>query len=161
KAEQLAQRADDPYGIAYAWTVRAIAHSHRGEWRRALELLAPSEVKFNELLGTSFELANTTIFKCLSLYFLGELPALRDAVLDQIADADRRGDEFHGTNMRVGFFNCIWLADDEPMRARSEASAAIAKWPSDVYLSQHCYHLCAQTQIDLYLGGRLAWERVD
>jgi hypothetical protein len=159
EAERLASAADDPEGHAYADLVGALAYGHRTEWAPVLPLLERAEENFRKVGGgKAFELANAVVWRIEACWFLGDLVRLRDHVFAAIGDADRRGDYFLASNVRLAFGNNAWLVEDDPEAARREADDAIAGWPNEAYLLQHIYHLCARDQINLYVGGRGAWD---
>src|SRR5262249_48675325 len=56
----------------------------------------------------------------------------------------------------------VWLAANEPNRARREAVQALAEWSQKGFYLQHFYSLFALTQIDLYSSfGHVAWKHVE
>ena len=95
-----------------------------------------------------------------ALLYIGELadvsrriPALLDAALEQ-------GDIFAATDIRLRL-NLIWLAADDPDRARTEVIEALKIWPRTGFLLQHYSSMLAMAQIELYTDdAEVAWKHV-
>jgi hypothetical protein len=55
----------------------------------------------------------------------------------------------------------IWLAADDPNRARAEVIEALKVWPQSGFHLQHYSSMLALTQIELYTGdAEVAWKHV-
>jgi eukaryotic-like serine/threonine-protein kinase len=86
---------------------------------------------------------------------------LADRLPTLLKEAESRGDLYEATDLRIRISHANWLAADEPERARSEVSQAIARWPREEFYIQHWWSLIAHVEISLYSGqGLAAWELV-
>jgi len=82
------------------------------------------------------------------------VPQLLSTALDQ-------GNLFAATDLRTRL-NAIWLAADDPNRARDEVIAAMTAWPRGGFHLQHYTSLVALSQIELYTGDyEIAWRHVE
>src|SRR5260370_18712540 len=72
------------------------------------------------------------------------IPALLEAALEQ-------GNIFAATDLRTRL-NLIWLAADDPERARREVIEALKIWPREGFHLQHYSSMLAMAQIELYTG---------
>jgi hypothetical protein len=58
--------------------------------------------------------------------------------------------------------NVIWLAADDPVRARDEVIAAMTTWPRKGFHLQHYSSLVALAQIEMYTGDyEVAWKHIE
>src|SRR5258707_11247592 len=58
--------------------------------------------------------------------------------------------------------NPIWLAADDPDRARDEVISALTTWPRKGFHLQHYSSLVALAQIELYTGDyEVAWRHIE
>jgi hypothetical protein len=56
----------------------------------------------------------------------------------------------------------IWLAADDPVRARDEVIAAMTTWPRKGFHLQHYSSLVALAQIEMYTGDyEVAWKHIE
>ena len=99
-------------------------------------------------------------FMLSALLYIGELaevshrvPALLEAALEQ-------GNVLAATDLRTRL-NLIWLADDDPERARLEVIEALKIWPREGFHLQHYSSMLAMAQIELYTDdAEVAWKHV-
>src|ERR1700689_4878006 len=69
---------------------------------------------------------------------------------------------YTSVQLRDGSLAILWLAADDPARARRDVEEAMALWPSDRYHLQHWHRLYGEAEIELYVGdGAKAYARVD
>jgi len=81
------------------------------------------------------------------------VPVLLAAALEQ-------GNFFIATDLRTRM-NVIWLAADDPDRARAEVIEALKVWPKEGFHLQHYSSMHALAQIELYTGdAEVAWKHV-
>jgi len=124
-----------------------------GEFAAGLaHLEAGSRILRDRCVGTAWELDTARHFGVECLYYLGELARFRSAAAEGLREANERGSVYAATTLRTGLANSVWLLDDNPERARQEASEAISGWSRDGYHIQHWYGLIADTQVELYQG---------
>jgi hypothetical protein len=96
-----------------------------------------------------------------SLMFLGELTEVARRVPQLLSVALEQGNIFAATDLRTRL-NPIWLATDDPDRARDEVIAALTQWPREGFHLQHYTALVALAQIELYTGDfEVAWKHMD
>jgi hypothetical protein len=147
----IAKRLDNPYSIAFALSVGGVAAYLEGRWRVARDLSASSAVLFRERCrGVAWELANAHYYSMLSLFYLGEVNQLGEALPSLLKEAEDRGDLHALTSMRTRFAYLLQLANDEPQAAREDLRAAIAIWPGDTFRLQHWYEMNGQAECLLY-----------
>jgi hypothetical protein len=102
------------------------------------------------------------IFGMGSRYYLGEVGDLCERVPRLLKGQEDRGDLFASVSLRGDVPNIIWLAADDPARARREIDESMAAWSRQGFHIQHYWRLLAETRIDLYEGdGAAAFQRVD
>jgi hypothetical protein len=68
-----------------------------------------------------------------------------------LSAALEQGNLFAATDLRTRL-NIIWLADDDPTRARDEVISAMTTWPRKGFHLQHYSSLVALAQIEMYTG---------
>jgi hypothetical protein len=92
--------------------------------------------------------------------YLGEVGKMADRLPNLISEAKERGNLYASTSLRSRM-HIVWLANNEPDRARRETVEALAEWSSNGFYLQHFYALFSLTQIELYSGlGHLAWKHI-
>ena len=152
-AEDTAGRIEVPHADALAIMARAWAEYYAGHYQRALYyLVQTSTLLREECTGVAFEMAAVDRLTSDALYYLGEVDRLRDHVRSKLREAERRGDRYGATTMRIGLHNAIWLADDDPERARQEADRAMETWSRNGFHWQHYFHGTALARAELYAG---------
>ncbi|MBO6938452.1 MAG: protein kinase [Deltaproteobacteria bacterium] len=153
RAARLADGLGDPHLRALIPGAHCLIEFHNGRWRRALRRSDEAVSRFTEdAVGMAKEVFTVQLLGAASLVFLGELGQLSERMDQVLRVAELRRDLFALTSFRSGFTNALWLAKDDPARARREATEAFRGWEPDEYLIQHFFDLWAQTQIDLYEG---------
>ena len=96
-----------------------------------------------------------------SLLFQGEIIEVSRRVPQLLVTALEQGNLFAATDLRTRM-NAIWLAADDPDRARDEVIAALTAWPRQGFHLQHYVSLVALAQIELYTGDtEVAWRHLD
>jgi hypothetical protein len=96
-----------------------------------------------------------------SLMFLGELTEVSRACPQLLAAALEQGNLIAATDLRTRL-NPIWLAADDPDRARDEVISAMSAWPREGFHLQHYTSLAALAQIELYTGDtEVAWKHIE
>jgi serine/threonine protein kinase len=161
KAHDLARKVGHPHAIGLATLTEGISAYCAGEWRRGSALTDQAEAILREqCAGVAWELANAQSFALASLVFLGELREVARRRPALVAAARERGNLYALTELRTRT-NLVWLAADDPERARHEIAEAMRQWSHGGFHRQHYSFLLSQTEILLYDGeGRAAWERV-
>jgi hypothetical protein len=108
----------------------------------------------------AWEIANAQMYAVASLFMLGDLRQLGATVPALVREARKRGNLLSATNLRLGFFShVVWLAADEPGRARQDLKDAMAAWVKGFDLP-HLWARGAETDIELYCGDPIEIEPV-
>lgn len=162
RAELLAQRAANPHAIGLAIWARGLSAYLVGDWKQAAELCErAAEVLRDECTGVTWELTIAHRFMLSSLMFQGEMVEVSRRVPQLLAAALEQGNLFAATDLRTRM-NPIWLAADDPDRARDEVIAALTTWPRKGFHLQHYSSLVALAQIELYTGDfEVAWRHIE
>jgi len=162
KAEALAQKIGNPDAIALAIWARGVSAYLVGHWKSAAELCERSaEILRDECTGVAWQLTIAQRFMLSALLYLGEILEVSRRVPHLLSAAIEQGNLFAATDLRTRL-NLIWLAADEPDRAREEVIAALKAWPHEGFHLQHYSSLVALTQIELYTGDtEVAWKHFE
>ena len=162
RTERLAQRAANPHAIGLAIWARGLSSYLVGDWKKAAELCErAAEVLRDQCTGVTWELTIAHRFMLSSLMFLGEMVEVSRRVPQLLATALEQGNLFAATDLRTRM-NPIWLAADDPDRARDEVISALSTWPRKGFHLQHYSSLVALAQIELYTGDyEVAWRHLE
>ncbi len=162
RSAELAARVGHPHAIGLSIWASGIGAYLIGDWTRGAELCEQAaEVLQNKCTGVTWELTIVQRFLLSCLMYMGEIaevsrrvPALLTAALDQ-------GNILATTELRTRL-NLIWLAADDPDRARNEVIEAMKAWPHEDFHLQHYSSLYSLGQIELYTGdAEVAWKHVE
>jgi serine/threonine protein kinase len=161
QAEGLAQKVGHPHAIALAVWARGVGAYLAGTWRKATELCeVATEVLRDRCTGVTWELTVANRYKLSSLLYLGELAEVSRRVPALLSTALEQGNLFAAMELRTRL-NLIWLAADDPDKARADVIEALKSWPHEGFHLQHYVSLHALTQIELYTGDfEVAWKHV-
>jgi tetratricopeptide (TPR) repeat protein len=162
-ATPLVAQAKQPELEAWLAATIGIASYLRGEFQEARPRIEEAVEAFRvTCVGKLWEQANLAIFRGWTLFQLGELDELHRHVSRATQEASQRGDRYLATNIRLGVMNSVWLASDEPDRARTEVDLALANWGSNEVQVQVWHELLARAQADLYeRKGDAALARIE
>jgi len=162
RTERLAQRAANPHAIGLAIWARGLSSYLVGDWKKSAELCErAAEVLRDQCTGVTWELTIAHRFMLSSLMFLGEMVEVSHRVPQLLATALEQGNLFAATDLRTRM-NPIWLAADDPDRARAEVISALTTWPRKGFHLQHYSSLVALVQIELYTGDyEVAWKHIE
>ena len=162
RTEALAQRAANPHAIGLAIWARGLSSYLVGDWKKSAELCErAAEVLRDQCTGVTWELTIAHRFMLSSLMFLGEMVEVSRRVPQLLSAALEQGNLFAATDLRTRM-NPIWLAADDPDRARDEVIAALTTWPRKGFHLQHYSSLVALAQIELYTGDyEVAWKHIE
>ncbi len=162
QAEALAKRAGNPHARGLAIWARGLSSYLMGNWKDAAEYCErAAEVLRDECTGVTWELTIANRFMLTSLWYLGEVVEVSRRVPQLLAAALEQGNLFAATDLRTRL-NAIWLAADDPVRARDEVIAAMTTWPRHGFHLQHYTSLVALAQIELYTGDyEVAWKHIE
>ena len=162
RTEALAKRSGHPHAKGLAIWARGLSAYLIGQWREAADLCERSgEVLRDQCTGATWELTVANRFMLTSMMFLGELIEVARRVPQLLNAALEQGNVFAATDLRTRL-NPIWLAADDPDRARNEVIAAMTVWPREGFHLQHYTSLVALAQIELYTGDtEIAWKHIE
>jgi hypothetical protein len=99
----------------------------------------------------TWELTIANRFLLSALLFRGEIAEVSRRVPVLLAAALEQGNLFAATDLRTRL-NLIWLAADDPTRARAEVIDALKSWPHEGFHLQHYLSMQALGQIEMYTG---------
>ncbi|MGH9873808.1 MAG: serine/threonine-protein kinase PknK [Pyrinomonadaceae bacterium] len=162
EAEELAQKVGHPHAIALAMWARGVVAYLAGTWQKATELCElASDVLRDRCTGVTWELTVANRYRLSSLLYLGELAEVSRRVPALLSTALEQGNLFAAMELRTRL-NLIWLAADDPDKARADVIEALKSWPHEGFHLQHYVSLHALTQIELYTGDfEVAWKHVN
>jgi hypothetical protein len=161
RAEELAQRVGNPHAIGLAiWASGAAAYLV-GHWKDAARLCErAAEVLRDRCTGVTWELTIAHRFMLSAMLYLGEVGEVSRRVPGLLAAALDQGNLFAAVDIRTRL-NVVWLAADDPTKARTEVIAALYDWYHEGFHLQHYTSLQALVQIELYTGdGEVAWRHI-
>jgi len=152
KTETLAARAGNPHSKAMAIWARGLSSYLMGEWQQAADYLErAAEILRNQCTGATWELTIANRFMLVSMLYMGEMVEISRRVPQLLSAAMEQGNLFSATDLRTRL-NIIWLAADDPTRARDEVISAMTTWPRTGFHLQHYSSLVALAQIEMYTG---------
>jgi hypothetical protein len=159
EAHALSEKVGNPHLKGLVTMNEAAAAYLVGEWKKAYELCErAAEIFRDQCTGVNWEITTSHRFLLNSLMFLGELKEISLRLPVLLAAAKEQGNLFAATDLRTRL-NLIWLAADDPDRARLEVVDALQEWPHTGFHLQHYSSLAAMAQIMLYTGdGPVAWK---
>jgi len=162
RTDELAKRAGNPHAKGLASWARGLSSYLMGDWKQAAEYCErAAEILRDQCTGTTWELTIANRFMLTSLLYLGEIVEVSQRVPQLISVALEQGNLFAATDLRTRL-NAIWLAADDPVRARDEVIAAMTMWPRKGFHLQHYTSLVALAQIELYTGDyEVAWKHIE
>jgi hypothetical protein len=150
RAQAVAQKVGHPNAIGLSIWAEGVAAYFGGKWRRSAELCErAAEVLRDKCTGVTWELTIANRFMLSDLLHMGELAEVSHRVPALLAAALEQGNLFAAIDLRTRL-NMIWLASDDPDKARAEVIAALTDWPQEGFHLQHYASLFALVQIELY-----------
>jgi hypothetical protein len=161
RAEELAQKVGHPHAIGLATWASGVAAYLVGHWKKSADVCEQAaEILRDRCTGVTWELAIAQRFMLSALLYEGELAEVSRRVPVLLSAALEQGNLFAATDLRTRM-NLIWLAADDPDRARAEVIEALKAWPHEGFHLQHYSSLLALVQIELYTGDAgVAWKHI-
>ena len=161
QAEDLARKVAHPQAIGLTIWARGVASYLVGHWKTAATLCErAAEVLRDQCTGVTWELATANRFMLSAILYRGEIGEVARRVPGLLAAALEQGNLFAAMDLRTRL-NVIWLAADDPTRARAEVIEALKNWPQEGFHLQHYTSMHAMAQIELYTGDfEVAWRHV-
>ena len=152
-AQELARTIDDPAILMLTHFCAGTAAYFGGQWRRAVERFGAAQAIGRErCVGVTWEMNSAGLLELWALAYLGELPELSRRLPRLLAEARERDDVFAETGLRIGLPGMASLARDRPDDADLDAAAAMRRWTSSGFHSQHYFALVGRAQTALYRG---------
>ncbi|HEV7820480.1 MAG TPA: hypothetical protein VGO84_04815, partial [Burkholderiales bacterium] len=137
RAEELARRVGHSHAIGLAAWSKGLGAYLVGHWKKAAELCEEAaEVLRDRCTGATWELTTAHRFLLSALLYLGEVAEVSRRVPLLLSAALEQENLFAATDLRTRM-NLIWLAADEPDRARTEVIEALKAWPHEGFTLQH------------------------
>ncbi|HKY27921.1 MAG TPA: protein kinase [Pyrinomonadaceae bacterium] len=160
QTEALAQKLGDPHAIALSIWGRGVAAYLMGHWKNAAMLCErAAEIFRDQCTGVTWELTIANRFMLSSMLYMGEIGEISRRVPSLLSAALDQGNLF-AADLRTRL-NLIWLAADDPVRARAEVIEALQAWSHEGFHLQHYTSLQALVQIELYTGDyEVGWRHI-
>ncbi|KAF0248113.1 MAG: ATPase/protein kinase family protein, partial [bacterium] len=153
QSRQLAEKVNNPYALTLVDFSSSVAAFLMGEWKKAHQLGEKAEKMLREkCTGVVWELSTILIFMLRPLFYIGEWSKLFDRVTGLIQEAQRRGDLYTETNLRIRLYYLIRLASDEPEKLEIELREALEQWSHRGFHVQHYWELVCQVETTMYRG---------
>jgi serine/threonine protein kinase/tetratricopeptide (TPR) repeat protein len=162
RAEELAQRVGHPHAIGLSIWASGVSAYLAGDWNKSAQLCErAAEVLRDRCTGVLWELTIAHRFMLSALLHKGEIAEVSRRVPRLLSAALDQGNLFAATDLRTRL-NLIWLAQDDPDKARAEVIEALKAWPHEGFHLQHYSSLHALVQNELYTGDtEVAWKHVE
>lgn len=159
QSRNIAETDRDPFLLGWARCGEGVVEYFAGHFELAADVLIDAENKLREVsFGNVPELNHLRLFVMFALRRHGTFDRLRSHYLEYVRDATRRGDRYAGTSFRWAE-NAVWLAADDPVRARAELDAASWSPPEQGLHLQHWFLARANAELSLYEGDVDAMKR--
>ncbi len=161
RGEELAQRVGNPHAIGLSIWASGVAAYLVGHWKNAATLCErAAEVLRDRCTGVMWELTIAHRFMLSAMIYMGEVGEVSRRVPSLLAAALDQGNLFAAMDLRTRL-NLIWLAADDPVRARTEVIEGLKAWSHEGFHLQHYTAMHALAQIELYTGdGEVAWRHI-
>jgi serine/threonine protein kinase len=154
--EEMTQSLDQVAARSQLLTTRAFVDFFvHNKFRGALDQFNEAIASFRAVVGRAgFELDTVSMFRCFSLYYLGELGELSRVVPAMAEAAKRGGNRYTAVTLQCAFASA-WLANAEPGAIEADIDAALASWTSvdGGYQLQHMFALSSRIDLALYRGA--------
>jgi eukaryotic-like serine/threonine-protein kinase len=155
RLEEMSKTLDQVAAPAQLFTTRGFINFFvHNRFRTALEHFDEAISSFRAVVGRAgFELDTVSMFRCFTLYYLGELGELSRVVPAMAEAAKRGGNRYTAVTLHCAFPSA-WLAHSEPDAIEAELDAALGSWSSvdGGYQLQHMLALSSRIDLALYRG---------
>jgi tetratricopeptide (TPR) repeat protein len=159
-AHELSRRIGQPYVLGWASGAEGIAASLEGRWKTGFEACERAESLFRDrCTGVAWEIVTMRWFSTWSLAYLGGLAELSRRIPARLREAKGRGDLYAAICLSTGLANMVWLGEDNPTEARERSREATLAWSQRKFHVENWWSMCAERQIDLYIGDAEAAYR--
>jgi hypothetical protein len=154
RAHEIATRTKSTQTIANVRAFEGALYYVNGKFRKSLDVCDDAQrILREQTTGTSWEVVSMQFFSLQCLAYLGELKELCKRRPLYLREAFDRGDLYAAVNLRIGYPNLAWLADDDPESGRRDVREAMRDWSQQGFHLEHYFELLALTNCDLYDGA--------
>lgn len=157
----LSRRLDDPRALAASLLAAGVADLYRGRFAAARpQLERAAEIYRRQCTNVHWEMAMVRLFLVLALYYVGDLPAMRQLMADSLQDADDRDDLYTQLMLRASFEPLLLLFDDDVDGARRVFDDLCTEHAVPLQTATYRYSLMLTvSRLERYAGrGQQAWE---
>jgi tRNA A-37 threonylcarbamoyl transferase component Bud32/tetratricopeptide (TPR) repeat protein len=164
QVEGLSHRLDDPLSYAVAALASGVAELYRGRFTRARPRLEEAERVLRERCSNvQWEMAMVRTFLVLSLYYLGDFPAMSRMMEACLRDAAERDDLHTQLMLRAAFEPILHLFAGDLAEARRAHDALERAHAGPLGTATYRYTLVlTQSRIERFAGrGRASWDPFD
>ena len=155
RLEEMTEELDQVAAPSQLMTTRGFVDFFvHNRFRAALDQFTEAIASFRAVVGRAgFELDTVSMFRCFTLYYLGELAELSRVVPAMAEAAQRGGNRYTAVTLHCAF-PAAWLARSEPDEIEAELDAALGSWHSvdGGYQLQHLLALASRIDLALYRG---------
>ncbi len=156
RATELARAIASPFLIAWARASEGIVEFFAGRHGYAITTLTTAETELRERsVGTASEINHVRVFIAFALRRHGDYRELGVRQREYLRDANRRGDRYAAASFQWSS-NVVWLAADDPERARAELTPEIWSPPEQGLHLQHWFRVRGLFELALYQGDLAA-----
>ena len=154
EARVWAAQVDDPLVESHLALVEAVVAMLCGQWRDSLARCDAAEQMFrNDCVGVAWEIGMVSHTAMLDLVHIGGYRQLRPRLARALDEADRRGDLYTATELRVGLQPIVCLMDDQVATARDVLARTQASLSRREVTTLHWQHLQSSAWTELYAGA--------
>jgi tRNA A-37 threonylcarbamoyl transferase component Bud32/tetratricopeptide (TPR) repeat protein len=150
---RISESDDDPFLVAWGEGMTGAVDCFTGEFASAASRLREAELTFREqTTASTWEINHVRFLLLLALRNMGLYAETGRRIDEYLRDADSRGDRWVKVMMTRSFVS-VWLARDQPVRAREALERAPGPPRRGPFVEiQEWSALRAQAEIDLYEG---------
>jgi hypothetical protein len=153
KADDLARRLNDPYGLALVTLTRGMIVYGSGRWKDSQASCRRAEELFRaHCTGVTWELDTCQSFDLPSLWYLGEMAELKRRTSQILKEAQDRGDLYLLVMTGAYIPPILRLAADEVEGTEEELTEVLGQWSREGFHIQHAFGLMRRIDISLYRG---------
>jgi serine/threonine protein kinase/tetratricopeptide (TPR) repeat protein len=154
-ARRLAAELREPYLDGVVETGSGASAFLFGRWAASRQACDRAEAALRErCTGAAWELDAAQLYGLRSLFFLGEVAAIRRRLPGALTEARDRGDLYLSTFLRTGLpIAMAYLAVDDAATARRHARQAMAEWSYQEVGLTHVHQLWGEVLLDLHGGA--------
>lgn len=150
-AKSISKDLDSPYILGLINYCNGIMAFMSANWKLCNSFTKESERIFRDsCIGTIWNVRNSQQFILCSLFYLGEFKEIINLLPSLLKNAQERGNLYAEIGLRVRITYIMFLAEDQPEKAREEVTQALKKWSKKGFTPFHYFALFAETESILY-----------